>query len=167
MKTSIQTVEKTRRLLHRFEDYLLVGLLSLLIGTAVLQIALRNLFGSGIAWGDILVRMLVLWVGLVGAMLASRTDNHIRIDLATRYLPEKAIPAVNCQVGLFTAGVCGILGYYGYRFVEMEFMGGTAAFAQVPVWLCAAVIPFVFSIIALRYLLSAVSYLIHMIRSAS
>ena len=35
-----------------------------------------------------LIRILVLWVGLVGAMVASREDDHIHIDLLERYLPE-------------------------------------------------------------------------------
>jgi hypothetical protein len=33
----------------------------------------------------------------------------------------------------------------------MEFEGGAIAFAQVPTWVCEAVIPFAFAVIALRY----------------
>lgn len=167
MNERLQIIERVRRIFHRLEDGVLVALLMVLIGTAVTQIALRNLFGSGIAWGDVMVRLLVLWVGLVGAMAASRQDHHIRIDLVTRYFPEKTVPAIKCVTRLFTALVCGTLAYYSFGFVQMEFMGNDTAFGIVPVWLCAAIIPLSFLTIALRYAVSTLSYLIRVLRPAS
>ena len=70
--------------LRRIEDALLVVLLTSMIGVAVAQIFLRNFFDSGLYWGDAAVRVMVLWVAMVGAMLASRNDEHIRIDIAER-----------------------------------------------------------------------------------
>jgi TRAP-type C4-dicarboxylate transport system permease small subunit len=46
-------------ILHKIEDSILVGLLLLMICMAVLQIFMRNLFDSGILWGDALVKVLV------------------------------------------------------------------------------------------------------------
>ncbi len=71
--------------LHRLEDGMLVGLLLLLIGMAVAQIFLRNFLGSGILWGDALLRVAVLWIGLLGAMAASRRGAHIGIDVVSRF----------------------------------------------------------------------------------
>ncbi len=138
-------------ILYRVEDAILVGLLALMIGMSVTQIFLRNLFESGIIWSDVLVRILVLWVGLVGAMVASRQGNHITIDLLDRYLPTTAKPIVNFVVELFTALICSVVVYYSLVFVQMEFVDGGTAFAWVPVWVCEAIIPFAFSVIALRY----------------
>ena len=76
------------RWLYRLEDGLLILALLAMIGMAVLQILLRVLFHTGIVWGDELVRVLVLWLGVLGAVSASRSDSHIRIDLAARYLPD-------------------------------------------------------------------------------
>ena len=53
------------------------------------QILLRNFFDSGIDWADPLLRLLVLWVGMQGAMLATHYDKHIRIDLVSRFIPEQ------------------------------------------------------------------------------
>jgi len=148
MKTAI---ERTQKILHRLEDGILVGLLLLVIGMAVTQIVLRNLFESGIVWGDVLVRILVLWIGLFGAMVASRKGNHICIDAVTRYLPGRVKGIINCVAALFTAVVCSVMVYYSLLFVWMEFEGGAIAFARVPTWVCEAVIPFAFAVIALRY----------------
>ncbi len=76
--------------LHRAEDALLVLLLSTMIVLASTQILLRNLFDSGFVWIDPLLRVLVLWLGLIGATVATRNNRHIRIDLLTRFF--KRIP---------------------------------------------------------------------------
>lgn len=141
--------------LYRLEDGILVGLLLLMIVMAVTQILLRNLFDTAIVWGDVLVRILVLWVGLVGAMVASRQGNHINIDILDRYLPGRAKTVVNFVVELFTALICSGVTYFSLRFVQMEYLDGGMAFARVPAWVCEAIIPFAFVVIALRYFMLA------------
>jgi len=150
---NISFSKRTQIILHRLEDAVLVGLLLLMIGMSVTQIFLRNLFEAGIVWSDVMVRILVLWVGLIGAMVASRQDNHITIDILDRYLPERGKVYANFVVKLFTALICTIAAYYSLLFVQMEFADGGMAFAQVPTWLCEAIIPFAFTVIALRYFL--------------
>lgn len=149
-------VERVQMILYRVEDSILVGLLLLMITMAVLQIFLRNLFDTGIVWSDILVRILVLWVGLAGAMVASRQGNHINIDIMDRFLPERAKIVVNFVVEVFTASICAIVAYYSLQFVQMEFADGGMAFAKVPAWLCEAIIPFAFLVIAIRYVLLSI-----------
>ncbi len=153
--------------LHRLEDAILVGLLLFMIGMAVTQIFLRNLFEAGIVWSDVMVRILVLWVGLIGAMVASRHDNHITIDILDRYMPERAKVYANFVIKLFTALICTIVAYYSLLFVQMEFVDGGMAFAQVPNWLCEAIIPFAFAVIALRYFLLSFMNLKKIVESRS
>ena len=143
--------ERVRSMLYRIEDGILVGLLLLMIGLAVTQIFLRNLFDSGIVWSDILVRILVLWVGLLGAMVASRQGNHINVDILDRYLPERAKPIVSTVVQLFTALICTVAAYFSLLFVQVEYADGGRLFAQVPAWVCESIIPFAFAVIAVRY----------------
>jgi len=152
-KPSKSFVERVQMILHRVEDSILVGLLLLMITMSVLQIFLRNLFESGIVWSDVLVRILVLWVGLAGAMVASRKGDHINIDLMDRYLPEHGKIVVNFFIELFTASICTAVAYYSLRFVQIEFFDGGMAFASVPIWVCEAIIPFAFMVIAIRYFL--------------
>lgn len=149
-------LERAQMILYRVEDSILVGLLMLMITLAVLQIFLRNLFETGIVWSDVLVRILVLWVGLVGAMVASRKGNHINIDIMERFLSERAKIVVNFVVELFTAFICAVVAYYSIQFVHMEFADGGRAFANVPTWVCEAIIPFAFVVIAIRYVLLSI-----------
>jgi TRAP-type C4-dicarboxylate transport system permease small subunit len=151
-KTDYESFSKRiQTFLCRVEDGILVGLLLLMIGMAVTQIFLRNLFEGGIVWSDVLVRTLVLWVGLVGAMVASRQNNHINIDIIERYLPPRAKPIVNLIAELFTALICSAMAYFSLQFVQIEFADGGYVFAKVPAWICESIIPFAFAVISLRY----------------
>jgi TRAP-type C4-dicarboxylate transport system permease small subunit len=71
---------KRRGLLTLIEDYALVALVGLLVVFAGLQIVLRLFFESGIVWADALLRHLVLWTAMLGAMTAARENKHLAID---------------------------------------------------------------------------------------
>ena len=64
-------------IINKIEDSLLVVILSSMIALAIFQIISRNLFSEGVVWIDPLLRTLVLWIGLSGAIVATRQDNHI------------------------------------------------------------------------------------------
>jgi TRAP-type C4-dicarboxylate transport system permease small subunit len=147
------------RWLHRLEDGLLILALLAMIVMAVLQILLRVLFHTGVIWGDELVRVLVLWLGLLGAVSASRTDRHIRIDLASRYLPERFKVWAAAVMQLATALVCGVVTWYAVRFVQIEFEFQDRAFANVPAWVCELIIPLGFAVISLRYVILFINQL--------
>lgn len=139
------------RWFHWLEDGLIVTILLVMIVAAVLQIFLRNVMDSSVVWIDPLLQHAVLWIGLLGAMIASRKDEHIRIDVASRYLPRHLHRWLVLVVDLFTCGICLLVAWYSAVFVLEEAQFGGAAFASVPGWLAQAVIPFGFSVIGLRY----------------
>jgi TRAP-type C4-dicarboxylate transport system permease small subunit len=139
------------RALHKVEDIFLALLLGAMIVLAPLQIFLRNFFDSGIGWVDPFLRVLVLWVGLMGAVAASRADRHIRIDVASKLLSPRLAALLAAVTSLFTATVAGLVAWHSGRFVTDEWEFGSTAFSGVPAWMFEAVIPMAFGIIALRY----------------
>jgi C4-dicarboxylate transporter, DctQ subunit len=149
-------IHKIQRWLYRIEDSILVGLLLLMILLAVAQIFLRNFLGIGILWSDILIRNLVLWVGLIGAMAASRKGDHIKIDLISRYLKTKSRWIISGITDFFTAVVCLIVVFYSLKFIKFEYYDGIIAFGRIPVWFCQAIIPFSFLVMSLRYFIRTI-----------
>lgn len=145
------------KLINAFEDGLLVVILSSMIIFAVYQIIARNLFGEGVVWIDPLLRTLVLWIGLSGAVVATRTDNHIRIDIFAKYFPPHILKYVQRIAYLFTLLVCLLIAWHAARFVYSEYEYGTIAFSGVPAWLTASIIPVSFFLIAVRYVLLLIS----------
>lgn len=144
-------LSRINAVLHIVEDTCLVTLMLGMILMAASQILLRNVMGTSIVWGDVLVRILVLWVGMAGATAASRDGRHIRIDVASRYLPRFLRRWAEVLVALFTAVICGIAAFWSFQFVRMEWTDGTTAFARMPSWICQSVMPLGFGIISLRY----------------
>ncbi len=153
------TLRRLARATAAIEDGLLVMLLSAMIVLAGSQIVLRNLWDAGLFWADPLLRVSVLWVGLLGAMAATRDDNHITVDILSRMLSERARSAGRVITDLFTAAVCGLLAYHGARMVRMDYQAGLTAFAGVPAWACELIIPLGFGVIAVRSLLSSLDHL--------
>lgn len=141
------------RAIAAIEDAVLVTVVAAMILLAAAQILLRNGFDSGFAWGDPLLRVLVLWAALVGAMVATREDNQITIDILSRYLPERGRLAARIVTDLFAAAVSAVVAWQGLHFVRLERADGVIAFAAVPAWICEAIIPIGFAAIAVRYLL--------------
>ena len=144
-------LESALRLLHRLEDGLLALVLGFIVLLAPLQIFLRNFFDAGITWGDPLLRVLVLWVGMLGALAATRGRRQISIDVLSHLAGERVQSGVGVVTSLFTAVVCAVVAYHSTRFVASEIEYQTTAFAGVPAWTCEIVIPVAFGLIALRY----------------
>lgn len=157
MPSSDRTASLQRGLwaLHRLEDLFLALMLGAMILTAAAQILLRNLFEWNFAWGDPLTRLLVLWVGLMGALVATRQNRHIAIDLVTHLLPPRIRAAVQAVTGLFAATVCAVVAWYAGLFILDERGYGNAGLLGLPDWMLHAVIPLGFGLIALRYTLFA------------
>lgn len=140
-------------LLHSVEDAALALLLGTMVLLAPLQIFLRNFFDLGITWADPFLRVLVLWIGLLGAVAASRGNRQISVDVVSRLLAPRSQAAVGVVTGAFTTFVSAFVAWHSGRFVATEFEYESIAFSGIDAWILQIVIPFAFGAIALRYAL--------------
>jgi len=159
MKYPEEFMGRMRRIGTMAEDLILILLLAAMILLATTQIFLRNVLDMGLVWADELVQVLVLWLALLGAMAASRDDNHINIDLLTRFLPPRLQLYSRMLCAAFTALVCGIIAWHAFRFVGMEREFGTTLLGQYPAWIFESIIPLGFGLISYRYTLNFFNYL--------
>ena len=141
--------------LHLFELATLAFLLIAMVLVATTQIILRNFFDLGLIWADPLLRAMLLWLGLLGAVAASHSDKHISIDLLSKFLPKHWLPWTRMVTSMFTALVCIVVAYHSARFVIDEYTYQTPSNIAngVSAWMVETIIPFAFALIALRYLL--------------
>ena len=148
------------------EDAILVLILTTMILLAAGQIILRNFLDIGFIWGDEMLRMLVLWLAVGGAVAASRNDKHISIDVLNRFLPERTVLAVKVVVHLFTAVVCGVVAWHSLAFVQMSREFEDVLLGNVPAWVLQSVLPIGFGLITWRYSLFTVKELAGLFRKA-
>ncbi|MAQ99140.1 MAG: C4-dicarboxylate ABC transporter permease [Oceanospirillaceae bacterium] len=143
------------RVLHRLEDGILVLLLLSMIVLAGVDILARLLFGGGLVWVTPLLRVMVLWVGLAGALVATRTREHIAIDLVSRLAPPAFSRFINVVTLAFAATVCVLIAWHSTIFVNMTREFDDRAFSDLPAWILQAIIPVSFGLMGLRFALQS------------
>lgn len=155
-KTKIQ---RTLRWLHHFEDLLLAAVLSTMLILAITDIAMRLITGGSLIWIPPVLQVLVLWLGLLGALLASRSQEHIAIDVISRFVGPFGKKVCGISGSLFAAIVCSFVAYYSIEFIQQSIEYDDIAFAQVPAWPLQLIIPFTFSLMAVRFFLHTLGFL--------
>jgi TRAP-type C4-dicarboxylate transport system permease small subunit len=143
--------------IQRIENALLAVLVLFLVVLAGAQIVLRDFFDTGLAWADPLMRSLVLWTGMLGALAAVRDDRHIALDVLQRFLSPTAQRIARIATLGFTAIVCAVMAYYSYSLVAIDLAESAqvGATTTLPAWLPEAILPVAFGLMALRFALRA------------
>ena len=149
---------KIDRSLATVENTLIVVIVTIMLFMGFAQVVLKWM-GSGLLWGDPFLRHLVLWVGFIGASLATRDEKHIRIDALIRVTSPRVMPYINIVVDLVTMVVCVVLAHAGYTFVKYEIEAESVIFnaydIDFPTWIFQVIIPVGFALIAVRFLIKA------------
>ena len=135
---------------------LLVLSFGVMLGLAGLQVILRGVFHTGLLWGDVAARQLVIWVGFFGAYLASRENRHFRIDVLTRFLPVRIRLWFNAASDLFAAVICYLLLRASMTFVDVGIEPDATAFLHIPQRMIAMIIPAGFALVMVQFLVRMV-----------
>jgi len=143
--------ERVDDTIERVEQTLLVAFLGFMILLAFLQIVLRNFFFTGLDWGDSLLRNLVLWIGFIGATLATKEGKHINIDVVSRWLPSLGKNVVTLIIHLFSFSICCLLTYAALKFIKNEVQMGNITFLNIPAWVPEMILPITFSLMTFRF----------------
>jgi TRAP-type C4-dicarboxylate transport system permease large subunit/TRAP-type C4-dicarboxylate transport system permease small subunit len=119
-------VGRLDRLLQGVEGYSIFVLLMALVAMTFLQVVLRNLPGNpSIPWIDLAARLVVLWVGLLGASLAVAREKHISIDIAGRLLPQRSLRLVKGITGSLSLLVILVLFHASLNFTLAKHDGAS------------------------------------------
>ena len=150
MKKLLDSLERAGRLA---ENTALVLLLGTMIGVSVFQIINRELLGFAftLSWADELVKLIVLWLAMVGSIAAARDNRHIRIDLITHVLSGPVVAVAKIIVDVFPAIVCAVIAWHAYRLVREEISWGDTIFGDTPLWIMHAIVPLAFALISYQF----------------
>jgi TRAP-type C4-dicarboxylate transport system permease small subunit len=143
--------ERAGRITRAVETWLVVAVLGGLILFGAAQIVLRNVFSISFAWGDGLTRLAVLWLGLLGALAASRDGRHITMGAVGRLLPQRLqVPAL-VTADAFAAAVSAAFAWYSWAFVSDSREFGDVLLDGVPAWWLQAIMPVAFALMAYQF----------------
>lgn len=135
----------------KFEIAMLASILLMMIVLSVLQIVLRNIFDTSLFWIDPLNRLSVLWLAILGAMVATRERQHIAVDVLKHYLTGRSLVIMEKFTQGFAGVVCAIMSYHSARFVYFEYLDGMTTFSELPAWPFELIMPLGFGIMSTRF----------------
>jgi TRAP-type C4-dicarboxylate transport system permease small subunit len=147
----MKALHNFHRVLLKLEDAFLLFLVAAIILLPVMQILSRLLEWQGLLWTNQAARLDVLWLSLTGAMIASRQQQHIRIDLLQHFKTAGWYKWVQRFSHFCTASICAVIAWFCSGLVKQDYIYGSSAFLDLPLWICEMIIPLAFSVIALRF----------------
>jgi len=138
--------------LRRLEDGIGVVALLSMTGLPVLELFLRTVFGTGITGSSEYVQHLALWVGFLGAALASREGRHLSLSAGITIVPKQYQRLTNSLASLVSTAVAAGLFWGSYLLVAAEMESAARVGSLIPVWMVQLILPISFALITWRFI---------------
>ena len=155
----MRILQKINSHIAQVESWILVAIVLIMVVLSFAQVVLRNVFDQGILWGDVFLRHLVLWVGFIGASIATQEEKHINIDVFNRFMKWKSKYFAHAIVSIFAAVVSYLLMKAAWNFVMDEKEYATMLFGDIPAWYFQIIIPIGFGIMTVRFIINCLQKL--------
>jgi len=140
-----------------FERWALVVIVLAMILLPTLEAAVRRFTGSGVPGAAVYTQHLTLWVGFLGAMLATSTGHHLAlstVDFLREGWPRELARAFDSAV---TTLVCALLAYASLDMVLLDKGRVDTLAGGVPEWWFEVVMPVGFAVMSIRGAMKAPS----------
>jgi tripartite ATP-independent transporter DctM subunit len=111
----------------------------------------RRFFDAGVPGSAVLVQHLTLWVGFLGALLATATGNHLA--LSTQGVLPAGWPRRSAAIltRAVSAAVCALLAFASVGLVRADMMTPRHILPGVPLWWSELVMPVACTFMAVRF----------------
>jgi TRAP-type C4-dicarboxylate transport system permease small subunit len=144
---------------------LAVGVTLVLAGfVKLLLTALPN----GIFWAPYMALVGTVWVGLLGASMATYQKRHLAMEMGEKIWPRKLVPYVRSLASVVAAGGCFFLFYLSYVSAAEHHASWSnnplvdvVVNTKVPIWLVMSVFLWAFGMMTARFLGQAVRAITH------
>ncbi len=152
----MQTLRRIDAWCTRIAQAILIALFAIMLGLAALQVGLRTFFSTSILWGDTAARHLVIWVGFLGAFLATDGQHHFNIALLPRFLPPRFRHWVERATAFFAGAVSLLMGNASMTFLNVGIEEQSILILNIPARLVAVIVPVGFYLMAGKFFLRTI-----------
>lgn len=165
----MELITKIDRAFAKVEEVLLALLLVGMIFLAALQVVMRNIWDTGIAWADSSLQTATLLLGLLGAAVATSEGRHLTIDILSRVIKGRAKRVLKVAIGCVSLFLCVVLAQGGWVTFKVNYTQWAGNIPQgwtvlhnlrqelgegsIPQWVSQAMLPFAFGLIGLHFAL--------------
>lgn len=142
--------------INRTGESILALLLSTTLLLACAQIFMRSVTGGSLLWIDPLLRYLVLWSGLFGAVMATFKNKHIALDVVSFILPKFSLRVVELVVLIFSTLTAAALTWAATSFILSEIEYGGPGLFNLPTYIWNLAFPITFAVMAVAYFFQSI-----------
>ncbi|MED5377189.1 MAG: TRAP transporter large permease subunit [Acidobacteriota bacterium] len=140
----------------RLENAVAIAILVAMTVLPLIEIYSRIRFGRGISGSIVVVQNFTLWITLLGAALASRSERLLALS-TQRFLPVHTQRFVKIFTSVIAVAVTSTLVVASFEFVDIERDFGDVISWDIPIWLVLSVLPVGFGAITGRLIWHAAS----------
>ncbi len=152
----IKAIDKISDGLAFAQRSLLVIFVLVMVGLSFLQVVLRNVFSFGFLWADPFLRYIVVWVGFLGAILATKEEKHFGVDILNRFLSPRAIHAVKTIIDILACIVAFLLAKAAIQFLFEAIGSEEKDLFDLPRRLYFSIIPIGFGLMTLEFFFNVI-----------
>ena len=100
------------------------------------QVVARYVFSYSFSWAEQVARIGFVWICMAGISLAAKKQMHLKVEMATEYLPRSIEKYIELFSDIFTIVFCLFLSYKIAGIVFMQFTKWQTfpSMTWLPVW---------------------------------
>jgi len=146
-------LEDLRRRYERLLEWIVIALMAILFVEVTLGVLYRT-FGASLVWYDEVASILLAWLTFYGSALAAARRAHIGCPEVVALLAPGVRVAARVVADLMVVAFFLLLGWVGYRILEVLETDHLVSLPSVPVSWVQSVVPISAALIVLAELLS-------------
>ncbi|MBB3266084.1 TRAP-type C4-dicarboxylate transport system permease small subunit [Azospirillum brasilense] len=105
-------------LIRRLPSVIAGTALAGLVVMTIVAVFARYLFDAPLHWGEEMSGLLMIWIIMIGAIVAERDGQHLEIPLFVDLLPTRIRAAVDLTISALSILVLGYAGWLGYLLAQ-------------------------------------------------
>ncbi len=115
----VDVLKRISDILEKFVGYICMVLVAVMLVVVMVQVTLRAARAS-VPWSEELSRMLLIWIGMLGAGIAAKQGLHVGVDFLITILPKKLSQILSILIK-------GTLIWFLFFFAKYSFLAAEAA----------------------------------------
>jgi tripartite ATP-independent transporter DctM subunit len=135
-----------------FETWFTVLLTVAMVVLPCLEVLLRALRGEGVPGGSKYVQHLMVWLGFVGAVIATGGGNHLGLATGNFLKPGLRRQIIGIFTHALSSVVCLVLTYASYDVVKANAQSEDYLAGGIPIWCSEVIVPVSMAAITLRFI---------------
>lgn len=139
------------------EEYVIAGVLAVMVGILFLQVVARFVFSDSISWSEELARYLFIWLIFIGLGAVVLRAEHVAIDALVVRLPQAArrVLAQLCHLVMLVVNIALVI-----KGVELAYiigdLGQTSPALSLDMWVVYTALPAGMAVASIRTVQSSI-----------